>query len=360
MTETMYAAPGVGLAATQVDVHKQIIVIDVSEDRSDLRVFVNPEITRREGVAVNQEGCLSVPGIYDNVERAESVTVTALDRNGARFTLNASGLLADLHPARDGPPARQGLRRATCRSSSRTASARSSRSASARPPDSAARPCASSSRARPPSPRAPSRRSSRAGPRSRPRPHPTRPSRRARAAARRERRGASRRAPWRSRSPSPPRFKTPRRPRRPRATPRPTSWWSRHTGCILPRAVLDDSRPRLPQHPRLAAAALARRRADPARDPRRRRANRRLHHADGRGPRYRPGAARASASRSRPRDTAGTLTAKPRSAWCAGRSSKRSRGSTARAAPAGRRRCATYAAKIDKAEARIDWKRRRD
>jgi peptide deformylase len=94
MAETMYAAPGVGLAATQVDVHKQIIVIDVSDDRSDLRVFVNPEITRREGVAVNQEGCLSIPGIYDNVERAESVTVTALDRNGSRFTLNASGTLA--------------------------------------------------------------------------------------------------------------------------------------------------------------------------------------------------------------------------------------------------------------------------
>src|SRR5215212_3072962 len=94
MTQTMYAAPGVGLAATQVDVHKQIIVIDVSDDRTDLRVFVNPEITRREGVAVNQEGCLSIPGIYDNVERAESVTVTALDRNGSRFTLNASGMLA--------------------------------------------------------------------------------------------------------------------------------------------------------------------------------------------------------------------------------------------------------------------------
>lgn len=94
MIETMYAAPGVGLAATQVDVHKQIVVIDVSEDRSDLRVFINPEVTRREGQAVNQEGCLSVPGVYDNVERAESVTVTALDRNGSRFTLNASGLLA--------------------------------------------------------------------------------------------------------------------------------------------------------------------------------------------------------------------------------------------------------------------------
>ena len=94
MVETKYAAPGVGLAATQVDVHKQIIVIDVSDDRTDLRVFVNPEITRREGAAVNQEGCLSIPGIYDNVERAESITVTALDRNGARFTLNASGALA--------------------------------------------------------------------------------------------------------------------------------------------------------------------------------------------------------------------------------------------------------------------------
>ena len=94
MVDTMYAAPGIGLAATQVNVHQQILVIDVSEDRSDLRVFINPEITRREGMAVNQEGCLSVPGVYDNVERADSVTVTALDRNGSRFTLNASGLLA--------------------------------------------------------------------------------------------------------------------------------------------------------------------------------------------------------------------------------------------------------------------------
>jgi peptide deformylase len=94
LAETMYAASGLGLAATQVDVHRQIIVIDVSEDKNDLRVFVNPEITRREGVAMNQEGCLSIPGIYDNVERAESVTVTALDRNGSRFTLNASGMLA--------------------------------------------------------------------------------------------------------------------------------------------------------------------------------------------------------------------------------------------------------------------------
>jgi peptide deformylase len=94
MAETMYAADGIGLAATQVNVHLQIVLIDVSPDRNDLRVFINPEITRREGLALNQEGCLSVPGIYDNVERADSVTVTALDENGSRFTLNASGLLA--------------------------------------------------------------------------------------------------------------------------------------------------------------------------------------------------------------------------------------------------------------------------
>lgn len=94
MAQTMYAAPGVGLAAIQVNVPKQIIVIDVSEDKSDLRVFINPEIIRREGLAINQEGCLSVPGVYENVERADSVTVTALDRNGSRFTLNASGMLA--------------------------------------------------------------------------------------------------------------------------------------------------------------------------------------------------------------------------------------------------------------------------
>jgi len=94
MAETMHASEGVGLAATQVNVHQQVLVIDVSPDHTDLRVFINPEIIRREGMALNQEGCLSVPGIYENVERADSVTVTALDENGARFTLNASGLLA--------------------------------------------------------------------------------------------------------------------------------------------------------------------------------------------------------------------------------------------------------------------------
>jgi peptide deformylase len=94
LAETMYSAEGVGLAATQVNIHQQIMVIDASPDKDDLRVFINPEILRREGLSLNQEGCLSVPGIYDNVERADSVTVTALDENGARFTLNASGLLA--------------------------------------------------------------------------------------------------------------------------------------------------------------------------------------------------------------------------------------------------------------------------
>lgn len=94
MTETMYAAPGIGLAATQVNENKQIIVLDVSEKQNQLHVFINPEVLRHEGAAVNEEGCLSVPGVYDKVERPESVIVTALDREGKRFTINASGLLA--------------------------------------------------------------------------------------------------------------------------------------------------------------------------------------------------------------------------------------------------------------------------
>jgi peptide deformylase len=93
MAETMYAAPGIGLAATQVGELKRIMVIDVSEERNQLRVFINPEIIRKEGNAVNEEGCLSVPGFYDKVERAETVMVTALDRDGMRFTINASGTL---------------------------------------------------------------------------------------------------------------------------------------------------------------------------------------------------------------------------------------------------------------------------
>src|SRR5512134_120997 len=94
MTETMYAAPGVGLAATQVDVHKQVIVLDVSERHDSLVVLVNPEIVETTGVSDIEEGCLSVPGIYDTLERAERVKVRAYDQNGNPFTLEAQGLLA--------------------------------------------------------------------------------------------------------------------------------------------------------------------------------------------------------------------------------------------------------------------------
>ena len=94
MAETMYAAPGVGLAATQVDVHKQVIVIDASETRDQLLVLINPEIVTCEGAQYCEEGCLSVPGIYEPVERAERVTVRALGTDGKPFTLTAEKLLA--------------------------------------------------------------------------------------------------------------------------------------------------------------------------------------------------------------------------------------------------------------------------
>jgi peptide deformylase len=94
MAETMYAAPGVGLAATQVDVHEQVIVIDVSETRDQLLVLINPVLTRAEGHARREEGCLSVPDIFDVVERAETITVEALGRDGQVFSLAAEGLLA--------------------------------------------------------------------------------------------------------------------------------------------------------------------------------------------------------------------------------------------------------------------------
>ena len=94
MAETMYAAPGVGLAATQVDVHQQLIVIDVSEDRNHLQVFINPEIIAREGQCEGEEGCLSVPGIYGTVMRSESVRVRALDLQGKPFELDADGMLS--------------------------------------------------------------------------------------------------------------------------------------------------------------------------------------------------------------------------------------------------------------------------
>jgi peptide deformylase len=94
MAETLYAAPGVGLAATQVDVHKRIIVIDVSANRDELRVFVNPELIWAEGEADAEEGCLSLPGYYDKVRRAARVRIRALDARGEPFELDAEGMLA--------------------------------------------------------------------------------------------------------------------------------------------------------------------------------------------------------------------------------------------------------------------------
>jgi len=94
LAETMYAAPGIGLAATQVDVHWRIIVIDTSESRDQLLVLINPEIVAREGVQYVDEGCLSVPGIYEPVQRAEQVTIRALGINGRPFTMVAEKLLA--------------------------------------------------------------------------------------------------------------------------------------------------------------------------------------------------------------------------------------------------------------------------
>jgi len=95
MFETMYEAPGVGLAASQVNVHERIVVIDVSEDKSQPMVFINPEITvLASDLYEYDEGCLSVPGFYETVERPEHISVTALDRNGKQFTIKPEGLLA--------------------------------------------------------------------------------------------------------------------------------------------------------------------------------------------------------------------------------------------------------------------------
>ena len=94
MFETMYAAPGIGLAASQVDVHQRFMVIDVSDENDGPLVFINPEILAREGEQVCQEGCLSVPGIFADVTRADTITVRALDRTGTPFELQANGLLA--------------------------------------------------------------------------------------------------------------------------------------------------------------------------------------------------------------------------------------------------------------------------
>jgi peptide deformylase len=95
MAETMYAAPGVGLAATQVDVHERVVVIDVSDTHEELRVFINPEIVwSSDERKLNEEGCLSVPGIYDNVERAEKVRVRAQNEKGETYEVDCEGLLA--------------------------------------------------------------------------------------------------------------------------------------------------------------------------------------------------------------------------------------------------------------------------
>ena len=94
LAETMYAAPGIGLAATQVDVHEQVIVMDISETHDRLLAFVNPEIIASDGESICEEGCLSVPGVYEKVRRAEHVTVRALNAQGESFTLECDGLLA--------------------------------------------------------------------------------------------------------------------------------------------------------------------------------------------------------------------------------------------------------------------------
>lgn len=94
MFETMYAAPGIGLAATQVNVHQQVVVIDISQENDQPLCLINPEIIESDGAEESEEGCLSVPEIYDKVQRAEQITVKALDRDGVEFTLKADGLLA--------------------------------------------------------------------------------------------------------------------------------------------------------------------------------------------------------------------------------------------------------------------------
>ena len=94
MAETMYDAPGIGLAATQVNVHKRVVVMDLSEDKSDAMVLINPEIIARDGENQMQEGCLSIPGIFEDINRSATVTVRALDREGKVFERSADGLLS--------------------------------------------------------------------------------------------------------------------------------------------------------------------------------------------------------------------------------------------------------------------------
>ena len=94
MAQTMYEAPGVGLAATQVNVHKQVIVIDTSETHDQLKVLINPRILQRDGIQICEEGCLSVPGVYEEVERAEKVVVRAQNEQGTEYVMESEGLVA--------------------------------------------------------------------------------------------------------------------------------------------------------------------------------------------------------------------------------------------------------------------------
>ena len=94
MAETMYEAPGIGLAATQVDFHQRIIIIDISEDKNNLLVMINPILLESKGEEINQEGCLSVPEVFEKVKRAEWIKISAIDINGKKFELEADGLLA--------------------------------------------------------------------------------------------------------------------------------------------------------------------------------------------------------------------------------------------------------------------------
>ena len=94
MLETMYDAPGIGLAATQVDVHQRLLVADISADKTEPQVLINPVILEKDGVTVTEEGCLSVPGYYEEVERAEHIRVRFLDRNGKKEEMEMEGLLA--------------------------------------------------------------------------------------------------------------------------------------------------------------------------------------------------------------------------------------------------------------------------
>ncbi|HOY71053.1 MAG TPA: peptide deformylase [Methylotenera sp.] len=94
MAQTMYAAPGIGLAATQVNQHIQLLIIDTSEEKNQLQVFINPKIIEKDGEREFEEGCLSVPGVYETVTRAAHIKVEALDKNGQTFSLEAEGLLA--------------------------------------------------------------------------------------------------------------------------------------------------------------------------------------------------------------------------------------------------------------------------